>query len=149
LIKQDIVHHVIERTGLPRTKAEAAVDTVFEGLKQALAAGERIELRGFGVFSVRARKTGIGRNPRTGTEVSIAPARLCASSPARNCTAELSTRQIAETEAAVGLPANKKAAKTGGIAHRARVELESKTGRRVVTGENYLPPGKAKKILNP
>jgi DNA-binding protein HU-beta len=37
LIKQDIVHHVIERTGLPRTKAEAAVDTVFEGLKQALA----------------------------------------------------------------------------------------------------------------
>jgi len=59
LIKQDIVHHVIERTGLPRTKAEAAVDTVFEGLKQALAAGERIELRGFGVFSVRARKTGI------------------------------------------------------------------------------------------
>src|SRR6516164_530817 len=73
LIKQDIVHHVIERTGLPRTKAEAAVDTVFEGLKEALAAGERIELRGFGVFSVRARKTGIGRNPRTGTEVSITP----------------------------------------------------------------------------
>src|SRR5580704_6025804 len=73
LIKQDIVHQVIERTGLPRTKAEAAVDTVFEGLKQALTAGERIELRGFGVFSVRARKTGIGRNPRTGTEVSITP----------------------------------------------------------------------------
>src|SRR5258708_29368561 len=71
LIKQDIVHHVIERTGLPRTKAEAAVDTVFEGLKQALAAGERIELRGFGGFSVRARKTGIGLNPPTGTEVSI------------------------------------------------------------------------------
>ena len=45
LIKQDIVHQVIERTGLPRTKAEAAVDTVFEGLKEALAAGERIELR--------------------------------------------------------------------------------------------------------
>jgi hypothetical protein len=62
--------------------------------------------------------------------------------------AELSTRQIAETEVAVGLPANKKAAKTGGgIAQRARVELESKTGRKVVTGENYLPPGKAKKGL--
>jgi DNA-damage-inducible protein D len=64
--------------------------------------------------------------------------------------AELSTRQIAETEAAVGLPANKKAAKTGGgIAHRARVELESKTGRKVVTGENYLPPGKSKKMIKP
>ena len=62
--------------------------------------------------------------------------------------AELSTRQIAETEAAVGLPANKKAAKTGGkIARRARVELENKTGRKVVTGENYLPPSKTKKRL--
>ena len=60
--------------------------------------------------------------------------------------AELSTRQIAETDAAVGLPANKKAAKSGGkIAQGARVELESKTGRKVVTGENYLPPGKVKK----
>jgi hypothetical protein len=63
--------------------------------------------------------------------------------------AELSTRQIAETEAAVGLPANKRAAKTGAIAHRARVELESKTGRKVVTGENYLPPSKSKKSLKP
>ena len=83
LIKQDIVHHVIERTGLPRTKAEAAVDTVFEGLKQALPAGERIELRGFGVFSVRARKTGIGRNPRTGTEVSITPGKAVRFKPGK------------------------------------------------------------------
>jgi len=83
LIKQDIVHHVIERTGLPRTKVEAAVDTVFEGLKQALTAGERIELRGFGVFSVRARKTGIGRNPRTGTEVSIAPGKAVRFKPGK------------------------------------------------------------------
>ena len=83
LIKQDIVHHVIERTGLPRSKAEAAVDMVFEGLKQALAAGERIELRGFGVFSVRARKTGIGRNPRTGTEVTITPGKAVRFKPGK------------------------------------------------------------------
>jgi DNA-binding protein HU-beta len=70
LIKQDIVHHVIERTGLPRTKAEAAVDTVFEGLKQALTA-------------VRARKTGIGRNPRTGTEVSITPGKAVRFKPGK------------------------------------------------------------------
>jgi hypothetical protein len=64
--------------------------------------------------------------------------------------AELSTRQIAETAAALGLPANKRAAKTGGgIAHRARVELERKTGRKVVTGENYLPPSNSKKSLKP
>jgi nucleoid DNA-binding protein len=101
LIKQDIVHHVIERTGLPRTKAEAAVDTVFEGLKEALAAGERIELRGFGVFSVRARKTGIGRNPRTGTEVSITPGKAVRFKPGK----ELHT--LAENSSSAPAPAEK------------------------------------------
>jgi hypothetical protein len=60
--------------------------------------------------------------------------------------AELSTRQIAETIAATGMAENQTAAKTGGkIAKRARLELEAQTGKRVVTGENYLPPGSAKK----
>ena len=55
--------------------------------------------------------------------------------------AELSTRQIAETDGAVGLEPNKQAGqKGGGIARKARLELEGKTGRRVVTGENFLPP---------
>jgi DNA-damage-inducible protein D len=61
--------------------------------------------------------------------------------------AELSTRQIAETVAATGMAENQTAAKTGGkIAKRARLELEAQTGKRVVTGENYLPPSNAKKI---
>ena len=55
--------------------------------------------------------------------------------------AELSTRQIAESVAATGLVQNKAAAKTGGrIAKKARLELEAKTGRKVVSHENYLPP---------
>lgn len=83
LIKQDIIRNVIERTGLPRNKAEAAVDTVFESLKKALAGGDRIELRGFGVFNVRPRKTGIGRNPRTGAEVSIAPGKAVRFKPGK------------------------------------------------------------------
>ncbi|MGB7746701.1 MAG: BRO family protein [Verrucomicrobiia bacterium] len=61
--------------------------------------------------------------------------------------AKLSTRQIAETIAATGMAENRTAAKTGGkIAKRARLELEAQTGKRVVTGENYLPPGSAKQI---
>jgi sulfur relay (sulfurtransferase) DsrC/TusE family protein len=61
--------------------------------------------------------------------------------------AELSSRQIAETTAATGMPENKIAAKTGGkIAKRARRELEAQTGKRVVTGDNYLPPGSTKKV---
>ena len=96
MIKQDIVHHVIERTGLPRAKAEAAVDTVFEGLKQAMAAGDRIELRGFGVFSVRPRKTGIGRNPRTGTEVSIAPGKAVRFKPGKELHALDTTKETSK-----------------------------------------------------
>jgi DNA-damage-inducible protein D len=57
--------------------------------------------------------------------------------------AELSTRQIAESVAATGMVENKVAAKTGGrIAKNARLALESKTGGKVVTGENYLPPAR-------
>jgi len=57
--------------------------------------------------------------------------------------AELSTRQIAESAEATGMGENEAAAKTGGsIARKARLELEGKTGKRVVTAENYLPPVK-------
>ena len=61
--------------------------------------------------------------------------------------AELSTRQIAENTQATGLPANKTAAQAGGgIAKRARLQLEAQTGRSVVSGDNYLAPP-AKKAL--
>lgn len=64
--------------------------------------------------------------------------------------AELSTRQIAENTSATGLPANKTAAQAGGgIAKRARLQLESQTGRRVVSGDNYLAPPVKKKALKP
>ncbi|MCX5776689.1 MAG: Bro-N domain-containing protein [Candidatus Firestonebacteria bacterium] len=62
--------------------------------------------------------------------------------------AELSTRQIAETVQADGLVENTHAAKKGGnIAKKARLELEEKTGKSIITGGNFLPPyGKQKKI---
>jgi hypothetical protein len=55
--------------------------------------------------------------------------------------AELSTRQIAESQDATGMEENEAASKTGGrIAKRARLDLEDQTGKAVVSGENYLPP---------
>ena len=64
--------------------------------------------------------------------------------------AELSTRQIAESEKAKGLQKNAIASKKGGaVAKNARLELESKTGKSVVTGENFLPPSKEKKSIEP
>jgi len=62
--------------------------------------------------------------------------------------AELSTRQIAETDEAKGLTENAKSGKKGGkIAKDARLALEKKTGKNVVTGDNFLPPSKENKKL--
>jgi hypothetical protein len=62
--------------------------------------------------------------------------------------AELSTRQFAESRVATGLEENKIAGKKGGgIAKRARLELEEKTGKKVVTKDNFLPPPKSNKAL--
>ena len=83
MIKLDLITEVVNKTGITKTKAEIAVETVFESMKKALAKGERIELRGFGVFNVRPRKTGIGRNPRTGAEVNIPPGRAVRFKPGK------------------------------------------------------------------
>jgi len=63
--------------------------------------------------------------------------------------AELSTRQIAESVNATGMEENKEAGKKGGgIAKKARQELETKTGKPVVTGANFLPPSGTKAVTN-
>jgi DNA-damage-inducible protein D len=64
--------------------------------------------------------------------------------------AELSTRQIADSEKAKGLTENATASKKGGaVAKNARKELEAKTGKSVITGENFLRPAKEKKEIAP
>ena len=84
MIKLDLVNAVVSRSKVTRTKAEQAVETVFETMKNALGRGRRIELRRFGVFNVKPRKTGIGRNPRTGKEVRIPPGRTIRFKPGKD-----------------------------------------------------------------
>ena len=55
MIKLDLINEVVTKTGVTKTKAEMAVECVFESMKRSLARGDRIELRGFGVFTVRPR----------------------------------------------------------------------------------------------
>ena len=73
MVKADLVEIIAREAGITKVSAEVAVDAIINTLKGALARGERIELRGFGVFEVKPRKRGIGRNPRTGEEVAIPP----------------------------------------------------------------------------
>lgn len=83
MIKADLVNRVTESSEVSRAQAARAVDTIFTAMKEALSEGKRIELRGFGVFQVRDRKRGIGRNPKTGVEVAIAPGKTVRFKPGK------------------------------------------------------------------
>lgn len=83
MIKADIVDLVAEQSDVSRIKAAQAVDTIIDAMKDALSTGKRIELRGFGVFQVRDRKKGVGRNPKTGVEVAITPGKTVRFKPGK------------------------------------------------------------------
>ena len=84
MIKTDIINQVAKAADITRVKAVVAVEAVLESMKESMRRGERIELRGFGVFQVKPRKKGIGRNPRTGKEVRIPPGKTIRFKPGKN-----------------------------------------------------------------
>lgn len=69
--KADIVDKIANETGLTKLETKAVVDGLLLSIIEALADGKRIELRGFGVFSVKSRKPRMARNPRTGDPVPL------------------------------------------------------------------------------
>ena len=74
--KQDLIAKVSERTSLTKKDSAAAVDAVFGAISDFLAAGEKIQLIGFGNFEVRERAARTGRNPQTGKEITIAASKV-------------------------------------------------------------------------
>ena len=84
MIKTDIINQVAKAADITRVKAVVAVEAVLESMKESMRRGERIELRGFGVFQVKPRKKGIGRNPRTGREVRIPPGKTIRFKPGKD-----------------------------------------------------------------
>ena len=70
MTKADIVEQIATETGLTKVQTKAVVEGVLSSIMGILAGG-RIELRGFGVFSVKSRKSRMARNPRTGTPVAL------------------------------------------------------------------------------
>lgn len=61
---------------LPARDIEVVINTIFESMMQALLANDRIEIRGFGSFSVRHRRARTGRNPKTGAAIDVPPKRV-------------------------------------------------------------------------
>jgi integration host factor subunit beta len=72
MTKSDLIKRLAEANPhLTQRDIEKIVSTVFDEVTDALARRDRVELRGFGAFSVREREARVGRNPRTGAEVSV------------------------------------------------------------------------------
>lgn len=77
MTKSDLVEKLSEKVAsLTKKECEEIVDTVFENMKKALHKGEKIEIRGFGSFTVRTRRAKEGRNPKTGDKVAIPEKRI-------------------------------------------------------------------------
>src|SRR5688500_20362783 len=97
MTKADLVEQVAEAIGPGITKKDCAliVDGFLNAVKQALASGENIEIRGFGTFKVRRRKTRMARNPRTGDPVKVPSRAVPACKPSKHL-----RNKVARTEAA-------------------------------------------------
>jgi len=72
MTKSELIHRIAELNGhLTHREVERIVSTIFDEVGAALARGDRVELRGFGAFSIKQRGARIGRNPRTGAAVAV------------------------------------------------------------------------------
>lgn len=77
MTKSELIQILAERNPhLYMRDVEKIVDTIFDEISKALAKGDRVELRGFGAFSVKEREARTGRNPRTGESVKVDAKRL-------------------------------------------------------------------------
>lgn len=77
MTKSALIDKVAEKAeGLTRKQTEIIVETVFEGIKEALVKGEKIEIRGFGNFRLKQRKPRRARNPKTGESVEVPQKRV-------------------------------------------------------------------------
>ncbi|NIA67980.1 integration host factor subunit beta [Pelagibius litoralis] len=72
MTKSELIQHIADlNPHLYHRDVERIVTTIFDEISEALSRGDRVELRGFGAFSVKKREARVGRNPRTGTAVSV------------------------------------------------------------------------------
>ena len=74
--KAELVAAVAEKAGLSKKDSEKAINAAFESITAALAAGEKVQLVGFGAFEVKERGERIGRNPQTKEEMTIPASRV-------------------------------------------------------------------------
>lgn len=83
MTKRELVIIVAERLGYTQNEVSNVVQSTLDTITDCLAEGQRLEIRNFGVFEVKKRDARIGRNPRTGQEVSITEKRVASFKPGK------------------------------------------------------------------
>ena len=83
MTKSDIVNRVYKEVGYSKKEAQGLVDLVFKVIKDTLAKGEKVKISGFGNFTIRDKKTRVGRNPQTGTSMEITARRVLTFRPSQ------------------------------------------------------------------
>ena len=86
--RSDLINELKNETLLSRKDAEKFVETFFDAISDTLMKNDRVEIRGFGSFTVKKYKPYVGRNPKTGTKINVPPKKL----PFFKCGKELKER---------------------------------------------------------
>jgi integration host factor subunit beta len=103
MTKAELVDEVARVVQLTKKQAEAIVNVVFDSIVQSLRSGQKIELRGFGSFRLRSRKSRTGRNPKTGEKVDVPSKKIPYFKPGKELK-ELINRALAAQENPGGSP---------------------------------------------
>ena len=99
MTKAELVDEVARVVQLTKKQAETIVNIVFDSIVDSLRAGQKIELRGFGSFRLRSRKSRTGRNPKTGEKVEVPSKKIPYFKPGKELK-ELINKVMAEQQAA-------------------------------------------------
>jgi nucleoid DNA-binding protein len=89
--KSEFVEALAQSLGQSKQESEQTLEAVLETLREALRRGEKLDMRGFGVFKVRESKARQARNPRTGETVSVPAKKVATFKPSKDFTAVLNT----------------------------------------------------------
>ena len=89
MTKAELIESVASKVDLPRATAERAVNTMFDEMVAALKQGDKVNISGFGTFSVSTRKARTGRHPETGESIEIAASRAAKFKPGKTLKDEI------------------------------------------------------------
>ena len=100
MTKADLIDEVSRAVEMSRKDSEVIVETVFDSIVKTLRSGDKIEIRGFGSFRTRERKSRVGRNPKTGARVEVPAKKIPFFKPSKELKDFVNTSATAIGEAA-------------------------------------------------